>query len=256
MTTLAERMEAREAEQTRRAKLGEVVYVRLDGRNFSRWTSGLEKPFCAEFADTMDETTKALVEESGAILGYTQSDEITLILYREPPGEIYFGGKLDKIVSLLAVEASMVFSEEWRRFDACGPVSFDARAFIMREPPTGLIEALNVLRWRERDATRNAILGLGQARYSHKSLQGVRCSEILERLQADGVDFEAMPERFRRGAYFQRRKVLKELDAETLAKIPEQHRPGGPVERHEVDVLEDVSFPWAGDLVRSWGGIA
>ena len=38
--------------------------------------------------------------------------------------------------------------------------------------------------------------------------------------------------------FAQRRLVFKELDAETLAKIPPDKRPAGPIERHEITTVE------------------
>ncbi len=57
------------------------VIIRLDGNNFSTWTKSLTKPFDENLSQLMIETTKMLVQETNAVIGYTQSDEITLILY-------------------------------------------------------------------------------------------------------------------------------------------------------------------------------
>ena len=57
------------------------VIIRLDGNNFSKWTKGLEKPFDKKLTQLMTETTQFLVQETNAVVGYTQSDEITLVLY-------------------------------------------------------------------------------------------------------------------------------------------------------------------------------
>ena len=56
--------------------------VRLDGRSFSKFTKSFE-PFDEDMLQAMVATTKFLVEESNAVIGYTQSDEITLILYTD-----------------------------------------------------------------------------------------------------------------------------------------------------------------------------
>ena len=56
------------------------VVIRLDGVGFSKWTKGLNRPFDEKLTQLMIETTKFLVEETNAVVGYTQSDEITLIL--------------------------------------------------------------------------------------------------------------------------------------------------------------------------------
>jgi tRNA(His) 5'-end guanylyltransferase len=76
--------EAREGD--RRAMRGLPVVARLDGRAFSRFTRGMARPFDQDFADLMVETTKYLVEQTQAAVGYTQSDEISLVIdpFRAP----------------------------------------------------------------------------------------------------------------------------------------------------------------------------
>ena len=50
----------------------------------------------------MIDTTKHLVHETNAVVGYTQSDEITLILYSDNrKSAIYHEGKKQKILSKL-----------------------------------------------------------------------------------------------------------------------------------------------------------
>jgi tRNA(His) 5'-end guanylyltransferase len=57
------------------------VCCRIDGRAFSGFCKGLKRPFDERLSNLMAETTKHLVTQSGAKLGYTQSDEISLIWY-------------------------------------------------------------------------------------------------------------------------------------------------------------------------------
>lgn len=55
--------------------------VRLDGHGFSKFTKGLKRPYEKWFHDNMVKTTAVLVHEYSAALGYTQSDEITLVYF-------------------------------------------------------------------------------------------------------------------------------------------------------------------------------
>lgn len=57
------------------------VCIRLDGKAFHQWTRGLRRPYDDRLHRLFDDTTKFLVEACDAMIGYTQSDEITLILY-------------------------------------------------------------------------------------------------------------------------------------------------------------------------------
>lgn len=68
------------------------ILVRLDGKAFHTFTKGLQRPFDKRLSDLMVDTTKFLVEQSNATVGYTQSDEISLAIYTEDPNsEVYFG---------------------------------------------------------------------------------------------------------------------------------------------------------------------
>ena len=55
--------------------------IRVDGKAFHTFTRGMEKPFDRILMTTMQNTMKYLCENiQGCVFGYTQSDEITLIL--------------------------------------------------------------------------------------------------------------------------------------------------------------------------------
>lgn len=46
------------------------VIIRLDGNNFSTWTKSLTKPFDENLSQLMIETTKMLVQETNAVIGW------------------------------------------------------------------------------------------------------------------------------------------------------------------------------------------
>ena len=123
--------------------------VRLDGRGFTKLTKEVGKfevPFDVVFRDYMVETAKHLMECGFRVVyGYTESDEISLLLHR---GESAFGRKSRKIISILAGEASAKFSLLLGSL-AC----FDAR--ISELPNVEL--AADYFRWRNEDAHRNAL---------------------------------------------------------------------------------------------------
>ncbi len=88
------------------------VIIRLDGNNFSKWTIGLDKPFDEKLNQLMKETVQHLVQETNAIVGYTQSDEITLIIYSsDRKSAIYNDGKKQKILSKLTAKCVNFFNE-------------------------------------------------------------------------------------------------------------------------------------------------
>lgn len=69
------------------------VIIRLDGKAFHTFTKGFQKPFDSMLMKAMQETMKYLCENiQGCVLGYTQSDEITLVLvdYKKLTSEAWF----------------------------------------------------------------------------------------------------------------------------------------------------------------------
>lgn len=229
---LGDRMKGYERIETGRVFTGEKpIYARIDGRGFSRFTRGMKRPFDTRLSQAMIETTRKLVSETHAVVGYTQSDEISLMWMLDGDNEreqIIFGGKLQKMTSVLAGLAtaaftSMLVKHEDKEFAAYADrlPHFDARVFEL--PDIG--EAANAFLWRELDARRNAISMVAQHMFSHKSLQGVDRSGMLAMIAAAGVDFETYPEFFKRGTYL--RRVVRELRLtdEELSKIDEAHRP-------------------------------
>ena len=84
--------------------------IRLDGKAFHTFTKGMEKPFDLVLTQAMQETMKHLCENiQGCVLGYTQSDEITLVLtdYATIQTDAWFGYNIQKMCS---VSASMLTS--------------------------------------------------------------------------------------------------------------------------------------------------
>ncbi len=200
------------------------VCIRIDGKAFHSWTRGLRRPYDERLHTLFDETTKFLVEASDAVIGYTQSDEITLILYNggKPDSQVFFDGRLSKLTSVLASMATAKFHAlvpailpEKQGKLAC----FDCRVWNV---PTEQ-EAANGLIWRELDATRNSIQMAAQALYSHKQLHQKNTSEMQEMLWQQGINWNDYPTRFKRGGYFQRRVIDHKFTVDELEKLPPLH---------------------------------
>ena len=86
------------------------VAIRVDGRSFHTFTRGFNVPFDDVLIKTMQETMKYLCENiQGCVLGYTQSDEITLILvdYKKLTSAAFFDYEVQKICSITASMATM-----------------------------------------------------------------------------------------------------------------------------------------------------
>lgn len=184
------------------------VAIRIDGKAFHTFTRGFHKPFDEILATTMQDTMKLLCENiQGCVLGYTQSDEITLILqdYATLETDAWFGYKVQKVCSVAASMATHYFNhrfmikvedyidsiislqdcdikEEAKYMDALRisrnkGAFFDARCFNIPKE-----EVTNLIYWRQLDARRNAVQAIGQAVFSQKELQNKSCNEIIAML--------------------------------------------------------------------------
>lgn len=234
------RMKGYEAAETgRRLDPHLPIYARIDGRAFSTFTRGMDRPFDQRMAEAMIETTKHLVHKTHARIGYTQSDEISLVwLADSPESDVIFSGKVQKITSVAASMAAAKFAR------VCPPnfedrlPHFDARVFQLPDK----MEAANVFLWRAMDARKNAISMAAQAEFSHRKLHGKGQADMLAMLVEVGIDFDAYPAAFRRGTFVRREVVTRVLSDEELERIPEKHRPTGPVARNRMAVVDTPPF--------------
>jgi tRNA(His) guanylyltransferase len=234
------RMKAYEAVETAR-KLDPMqpIYARIDGRSFSRFTSGMDRPFDAGMTSAMIETTKHLVHETHARIGYTQSDEISLVwLSDSPESDVVFSGKLQKMTSVLASMAAAKFARVCPAGYEDRMPHFDCRVFQLPSKE----EASNAFLWRAMDARKNAISMVAQSKFSHKKLHGKDQKAMLAMLTEIGVEFDDFPASFRCGSFVRRFTVERLLSLDELERIPEKHRPEGPVMRNEMRVIDMPPF--------------
>lgn len=177
------------------------VIIRIDGKAFHSFTKGFKRPFDNVLIESMQETMKYLCENiQGCVLGYHQSDEISLVLvdYQKLTSDAWFDYEVQKICSIAASMATMIFNKifeknciEYSRvvpntelgrdvMDAYSKAvekgaMFDARCFNIPKE-----EVTNYIYWRQLDATRNSIQMVGQANFSHKELHGKSCNQIQD----------------------------------------------------------------------------
>jgi tRNA(His) 5'-end guanylyltransferase len=191
------------------------VIIRLDGKAFHTFTKGMVKPFDKRLMETMQETTLALCDNiMGCVLGYTQSDEITLVLvdYNNIDTEAWYDYAVQKIASVSASLCTFFFNKIFQKKvyefiklhqkvvdnpETYGEelsesvkklinvyskavnsgAFFDARVFNMPKE-----EVANCVLWRQQDASRNSVSSLAQAHFSHKELQGKNSSQMQDML--------------------------------------------------------------------------
>jgi tRNA(His) guanylyltransferase len=243
---LGDRMKAYEAAEDRRFAPGLPIYARIDGRSFSRFTKGMKRPYDPAMTAAMVATVKGLVADTHARIGYTQSDEISLVWLADAPGsQTFFDGRVQKLCSILGslatahFTAALLASDELRERASRLP-HFDCR--VVQLPSK--VEAANMFLWRELDARKNAVSMAAQAVFSHKQLHGQGQADMLAMLAEAGVDFDAYPSSFTRGTFVRRVSFERAFTSDELERIPEGHRPapGSILRRSEVREIDMPRF--------------
>jgi len=235
--SLGDRLKQQEqVEAGRRADHGAPLMARLDGRAFHTFTRGLPRPYDVRLSSLMIDTARYLVEQTHARVGYTQSDEISLVWWNDDPAAestYLFDGKIQKLTSVLAAMASAYFTRylpERIPEKADQLAMFDCRVWNV---PTKHEAFLNFL-WRQDDAIKNSISMAAQAHFSHKRLHAVDSESKKQLLRELNKPWEDEPTFFKSGTFVRRETQMRPISAEQLAKIPEKYRPSGPVARTSV----------------------
>lgn len=185
------------------------VIIRLDGKAFHTFTRGFAKPFDDVMTAAMQHTMLSLsMNIQGCVFGYTQSDEITLILvdYKTLNTSSWFDNEVQKICSVSASMATMFFNRYFANMlqdeiitDEKSKVMeiykahkkamergamFDARCFNVPKE-----DVCNCLIWRQKDAIRNSIQAAGQSVFSHSELNEKSCEDIKKMLLSREIDW-------------------------------------------------------------------
>lgn len=208
--SLGDRMKGYEAVSQGDLMRRTPVVIRIDGRAFHTFTRCLKHidpstsitPFSDMMHAAMVYTTQALVEGiQNCVIGYTQSDEISLILrdWDEYETQQWFGGNIQKITSVSASIATAAFNHVFRQFrepqTLADLAQFDSRVYNV--PTT---EVTNYLIWRQQDASRNSVQMLGRFHFSQKQMHGKNNSQVQDMLMLDKqVNWNDLPTWMKRG---------------------------------------------------------
>lgn len=213
--------------------------IRIDGKAFHSFTRGFKKPFDEILIKSMQETMKYLCENiQGCVLGYTQSDEITLVLvdYKKLDSCAWFDYNIQKMCSIAASMATLAFNkffkenvDKWAEensLDDClnretDPTFLDnwrlnnyynQRANYFSSVEKGAMfdarvfnipkeEVCNCILWRQNDAIRNSIEMVGQANFSHGQLHKKSCNGIRDMLVLQkGINWNNYQTHLKRGS--------------------------------------------------------
>ena len=250
------------------------VAIRVDGNAFHTFTRGFQKPFDNLMVKSMQATMKYMCENiQGCVLGYTQSDEITLILvdYKKLNSSAWFDYEVQKLCSVAASMATMafnrIFAEKVKEFiynngenyennleeyKLCNVYKkavykgamFDARAFNIPKE-----EVTNLIYWRQVDAKRNSIQSVGQAYFSHKELDKkssdmIQCMLFEER----GVNWNDYPTHLKRGSCC----IKKEIENKSIGYNSEvraiEYRTEWTID-NEIPIFKGESRKYIDDLI-------
>lgn len=202
---------------------GVYFSVRVDGRAFSTLTERMKykHPYDGDFKQAMITVTKGLMEEFNPFMAYTQSDEISIVFWKETD---LFNRRVEKLVSTIASYASCKFAQSAKLIDEI--VMFDSRLIAM---PTES-EVVDYLHWRHIDAIRNALNSWcywtlrsqgKSAEQATSELKGKDKAYKNELLFKAGINFNDVPLWQKRGIFFIWEEYIKEgLDPRTGEKKP------------------------------------
>ena len=246
---LDDRIKEYEKEYEKKVPTDFHIMIRIDGRKFSKFTKGFKKPFDFILSEAMRKTTIDLMREFSAITGYTQSDEITLLIPSLKDNTIdnreeeshkldkrvkrewkhIYNGRVMKIASLISSYTSIRFNnylmellkevpknEENKDYikivsKKIGKAYFDARVFGVPEED----EVLNTFLFRTRDAEKNSKSIFAQAFVKHKELQNLNGNEQIKLCkEKTGEDWNQLPKRYKYGIFIKRDEVETDIPDE------------------------------------------
>ena len=182
--------------------------IRLDGKAFHTFTRGLERPFCDKLKNTFEQSLLTTHKElHGSILGYHQSDEISILFTDIGKNEtqLVFDGNIQKIISTTCSCLTAEFiSNYYKNFGQLRIANFDARVFQLPNES----EVINYFRWRQQDAVRNSVSSQAQSMYSHKELH-TKCQKVqLDMILEKGLNWNDLDYWKKRGSFSYKNEII------------------------------------------------
>ena len=211
-TALGNRMKRYEAVTKQLMPRRTYTIVRVDGKAFHTFCRDADKPFDRIIHACMVYTAQSLLSElQGAQLGYTQSDEISILLcdFARVSTEAAFDNSVQKLASVSASIATAAFGECYGVYRDYRKALFDARVFTVPDP----VEVGNYFVWRQKDATRNSVSMAAHSMFSPKQLHGKNFSAMQDMMWNKGTNWNDYPDWAKRGTcVFRDEEGIREED--------------------------------------------
>ena len=220
--SLGERMKKYEEIHDASISNDEYIVFRLDGCSFSKFTNAVcKQPFDENFTDAMVLTVNDLIIKFNCVVGYTHSDEITLVIKphkNEEKNEYYphiYSGRIQKLTSIFASTATIRFNYHFmslinknkekysekainiaNSYTAC----FDCRSLSFKEELR--YEIMNHFKWRsDYDCKRNCIQSYAREIFSNKQLHKKNITQQINMMEKEGFDTSCIPTFLMYGTY-------------------------------------------------------
>ena len=220
MEKLSEKMKRLENETNYVLRKKTPVILRIDGRSFSKFTKGLDKPFDKDLSNIYQKIVSELHKEMDNVkFIYSTSDEINILMtdWTNDNTEAWYNYRLQKLSSIASSLVTVKFNkavldlknEYWSRAmakdttpeddeynltkyklwrDKQFKAMFDCRAFNLEKE-----DVVPYFIYRQKDAIRNSISSLANAYFSHKTLEGKNQKEKLQMVKDEtGIDWNEL----------------------------------------------------------------
>jgi len=187
--------------------------ARLDGKGFNKLTKkmNLKKPFDENFKKSIVEAIKKVMFNTGAILSYFESDEISILFKKDSD---FFNRRIEKINSILS---SMMTTECMTQdfFKGFLPI-FDCRLLVCPIEE----DVFNVFKWRLNDSLRNCLNSYAFWNLVFSGKTNKQATKILQNMKANqkqellfkkfGINFNDVEKWKKNGTFI----FIKEIDKE------------------------------------------
>jgi tRNA(His) guanylyltransferase len=185
---------------------GQWIVLHVDGDNFSTFTELFDKPFDLRLYTAMQYTAHSLMSAFEALAGYTQFDEISLLLDKDTT---MFKRDIGKLISKASALATLFFSKEiveeivaFSDVDRSYEETYQGFATHVYGLPT-IEEVGNYFKWRELDAIRNSVNAFCywhlvndktmSSNQAAKTLSAMKMKERLAFLKDNNIDIDKVP---------------------------------------------------------------